>query len=264
MNCVVGVRRGAGDRRLAGQPDPDVAVVAVDRAGRGGVDRRRGPVLHPPARRVPRGEPAGLAVDGRRGHRQALRLLPLAGAEARAPQLCRDCALERRVPDPGLAAGRAPGPTGPSRSRCCARPRPGVHRRAAHAGRAGSRTRCGSPPSRSATPTRRSRPTRTCRRCSCSTSRCSSGCSCRASGWCSWPRPSPTWRTRRDVEVRRGEVAGELAGGPWPSRTPRCRGSGPAPRPSRPAVVHPWRWLYRPHAGPIGSYSAWRKGLRRS
>ena len=29
-----------------------------------------------------------------------------------------------------------------------------------------------------------------------------------------------------------------------------------------PAVVHPWRWLYRPHAGPIGSYSAWRKGLR--
>jgi deoxyribodipyrimidine photo-lyase len=29
-----------------------------------------------------------------------------------------------------------------------------------------------------------------------------------------------------------------------------------------PTVVHPWRWLYRPHGGPIGSYSAWRKGLR--
>jgi hypothetical protein len=25
-------------------------------------------------------------------------------------------------------------------------------------------------------------------------------------------------------------------------------------------VVHPWRWLSRSYAGPIGSYSAWRKG----
>jgi deoxyribodipyrimidine photo-lyase len=29
-----------------------------------------------------------------------------------------------------------------------------------------------------------------------------------------------------------------------------------------PAVVHPWRWLHRPHAGPISSYSARRKGLK--
>lgn len=68
--------------------------------------------------------------------------------------------------------------------------------------------------------------------------------------------------TRRDVEVRRGEAEGELRGravavthAPVPGF--RSRAAAVAP-----AVVHPWRWLYRPHAGPIGSYSAWRKGLK--
>jgi deoxyribodipyrimidine photo-lyase len=68
--------------------------------------------------------------------------------------------------------------------------------------------------------------------------------------------------TRRDVEVRRGEVAGELRGSavavthaPVPGFRAHAAAVGPA-------VVHPWRWLYRPHAGPIGSYSAWRKGIR--
>ncbi len=42
----------------------------------------RGCVLHPPARRVPRREPARLAVDDRRGFVEALRLQPLAGREA--------------------------------------------------------------------------------------------------------------------------------------------------------------------------------------
>ncbi len=28
------------------------------------------------------------------------------------------------------------------------------------------------------------------------------------------------------------------------------------------AVTHPWPWLARPHGGAIGSFSAWRKGLR--
>jgi deoxyribodipyrimidine photo-lyase len=27
--------------------------------------------------------------------------------------------------------------------------------------------------------------------------------------------------------------------------------------------VHPWPWLWRPHGGPIGSYTAWRKQLPR-
>jgi deoxyribodipyrimidine photo-lyase len=68
--------------------------------------------------------------------------------------------------------------------------------------------------------------------------------------------------TRRDVEVRRGQVAEELrthavavTHAPVPGF--RSRASAVAP-----AVVHPWRWLFRPHAGPIGSYSSWRKGVR--
>lgn len=59
--------------------------------------------------------------------------------------------------------------------------------------------------------------------------------------------------TRRDVEVRRGEVAGELRGravavthAPVPGFRSRAAALAPT-------VVHPWRWLYRPHAGPIGS-----------
>ncbi|HXV94260.1 MAG TPA: FAD-binding domain-containing protein [Pseudonocardia sp.] len=67
--------------------------------------------------------------------------------------------------------------------------------------------------------------------------------------------------TRREVEVRRGVVAEELAG-----RSPAVTF---APVPGfrtrvgavRPAVVHPWRWLWRPHAGPVTSYTAWRKRL---
>ncbi|WP_305783783.1 FAD-binding domain-containing protein [Symbioplanes lichenis] len=66
---------------------------------------------------------------------------------------------------------------------------------------------------------------------------------------------------RRDVEIRRGRVAEELGGrtvavtyAPVPGFRRRAEAVAPG-------VVHPWRWLYRPHAGPIGSYSAWRKGL---
>jgi deoxyribodipyrimidine photo-lyase len=31
----------------------------------------------------------------------------------------------------------------------------------------------------------------------------------------------------------------------------------------RPVELHPWPWLRRPHAGPVSSFSAWRKGLGR-
>jgi deoxyribodipyrimidine photo-lyase len=27
------------------------------------------------------------------------------------------------------------------------------------------------------------------------------------------------------------------------------------------AALHPWRWLRRPHAGSVASFSAWRRGL---
>ena len=69
--------------------------------------------------------------------------------------------------------------------------------------------------------------------------------------------------TRRDVELRRGRVAAELADravavthAPVPGF--RTRAAAVAP-----VRVHPWPWLWRPHAGPIGSYTAWRKQLPR-
>ncbi len=64
---------------------------------------------------------------------------------------------------------------------------------------------------------------------------------------------------RREVEIRRGVVAEELAGravavthAPVPGF--RSRAAAVAP-----VVVAPWPWLFRPHAGPAGSYTAWRK-----
>lgn len=64
--------------------------------------------------------------------------------------------------------------------------------------------------------------------------------------------------TRRTVEVHRGEVA-DLAArsvavtfAPVPGFRRHAETVGPA-------VLHPWPWLYRPNAGPVSSYSAWRK-----
>ncbi|WP_300016818.1 FAD-binding domain-containing protein [Pseudonocardia sp.] len=67
--------------------------------------------------------------------------------------------------------------------------------------------------------------------------------------------------TRREVAVHRGAVAAELRG-----RAPAVT-HAPVPGFRRhaarvtPAEVHPWPWLWRPHAGPVSSYSAWRKWL---
>jgi deoxyribodipyrimidine photo-lyase len=68
--------------------------------------------------------------------------------------------------------------------------------------------------------------------------------------------------TRREVVLRRGTVADELRG--------RAMAVTHAPVPGfrrhaarvAPAEVHPWPWLWRPHAGPVSSYSAWRKKAR--
>ena len=67
--------------------------------------------------------------------------------------------------------------------------------------------------------------------------------------------------TRRPVELHRGRVTDELAGrrlavtfAPVPGFRRRCEALAPA-------VVHPWRWLFRPRAGRMQSYSAWRKGM---
>ncbi|MEH3034698.1 MAG: hypothetical protein PGN07_11905 [Aeromicrobium erythreum] len=68
---------------------------------------------------------------------------------------------------------------------------------------------------------------------------------------------------RRDVEVRLGPVADELAGrsvavtfAPVPWFTKRSRDVALA-------AVHPWPWLARPTAQRLTSYSAWRKGVSR-
>ena len=65
--------------------------------------------------------------------------------------------------------------------------------------------------------------------------------------------------TRREVAVHRGGVATELRG--------RAPAVTHAPVPGfrvhaatvDVAEIRPWPWLWRPHAGPVSSYSAWRK-----
>jgi len=68
--------------------------------------------------------------------------------------------------------------------------------------------------------------------------------------------------TRREVQVLRGDPVEALAGGGvattfapvpgWRRRSARIA----------PAEVHPWPWLVRPHAGPAGSFTAWRTAAR--
>lgn len=69
--------------------------------------------------------------------------------------------------------------------------------------------------------------------------------------------------TRRSLEVRLGDPVDELAGRrvaatftPVPGWRRRAARIGPA-------EVHPWPWLVRPHGGPAGSFSAWRRAARR-
>lgn len=69
--------------------------------------------------------------------------------------------------------------------------------------------------------------------------------------------------TRRPVELRRGRVPEELADravsvthAPVPGFRRHAAAVGPV-------QVHPWRWLWRPHGGSVGSYTAWRKRLPR-
>jgi deoxyribodipyrimidine photo-lyase len=67
--------------------------------------------------------------------------------------------------------------------------------------------------------------------------------------------------TRRPVEMRRGRVADELAGRRLAVSFAPVPGFRRRAAELEPAVVHPWPWLFRPRAGRIQSYSAWRKGM---
>lgn len=68
---------------------------------------------------------------------------------------------------------------------------------------------------------------------------------------------------RRAVLVRRGVVAAELDGTPVAVTHAPVPGFVTRSAAVRPVVVHPWPWLYRPHAGPVTSFTAWRRRLPR-
>ena len=109
-----------------------------------------------------------------------------------------------------------------------------------------------------ATPTRPG-PPRTGRRCSSSTSRCSPGSSCPASGWCSWRDLAQ----RRTVEVHKGDPVTVLTGRPLAvTHTPV---PGFAVRAAGLEVVarHPWPWLRRPAGGSVASFTAWVRNHER-
>lgn len=102
MACVDLAVGEARDQRLAGQPDPDVARLAVVRAGRVRLAGRGRTLRAPPARRVGGRQPAGLAVDRRHRHGEAVRLQPLAGTQAR-PRPLPDLPAQRPLPHRWLA-----------------------------------------------------------------------------------------------------------------------------------------------------------------
>jgi deoxyribodipyrimidine photo-lyase len=66
------------------------------------------------------------------------------------------------------------------------------------------------------------------------------------------------------VQVWRGDPVEVLAGGGVATTFAPVPGWRRRSSLIEPDEVHPWEWLARPHAGPAGSFSAWRKGLERS
>jgi len=67
----------------------------------------------------------------------------------------------------------------------------------------------------------------------------------------------------RPLLVRRGAVGAELAVvGPVATTFAPVPGWHRTAARVRPAVVHPWPWLRRPHGGPIASYSSWARPAR--
>ena len=67
---------------------------------------------------------------------------------------------------------------------------------------------------------------------------------------------------RRPLEVRRGAVVPELAGGSWAATWTPVPGWARRAAGIRPVEVHPWPWLARPRPSSLRSFSAWRRDLR--
>ena len=135
LDGVPGLRRGRAPRRgLGGQPDPDVARLAVVRPRRGRLVGGRAGDVRPPARRVPGGQRPGLAVDDRHRQHQGVRVQPLAGAEA-GPAALPALPAARRLPDRGLARGAPAAGDRPGRPEPRADPRRARRRSRARAAR---------------------------------------------------------------------------------------------------------------------------------
>ena len=66
---------------------------------------------------------------------------------------------------------------------------------------------------------------------------------------------------RRDVEVRRGVVADELADRAVAATWAPVPGWQSIARRVEPVEIHPWPWLVRPGRAPVRSFSAWRKSV---
>ncbi len=70
--------------------------------------------------------------------------------------------------------------------------------------------------------------------------------------------------TRREVEVLRGPPAQVLAGRRLAATFTPVPGWRERAAALDVTALHPWPWLARPHGGPMGSFSAWRKRLPRT
>jgi deoxyribodipyrimidine photo-lyase len=68
--------------------------------------------------------------------------------------------------------------------------------------------------------------------------------------------------TRREVRVHLGDPAAELAGARVATTYAPVPGWHRRAAAIAPVVVHPWPWLVRPHGGPAGSFTAWRRAAR--
>jgi deoxyribodipyrimidine photo-lyase len=69
--------------------------------------------------------------------------------------------------------------------------------------------------------------------------------------------------TRRPVELHRGRVDDELADRRLAVTFAPVPGFRRLAARLEPAEAHPWPWLFRPRAGRLQSYTAWRKGMPR-
>jgi deoxyribodipyrimidine photo-lyase len=70
--------------------------------------------------------------------------------------------------------------------------------------------------------------------------------------------------TRRPVELRRGTVPDELGDRRLAVTFAPVPGFRRLAAVVDPAEVHPWPWLFRPRAGRLQSYTAWRTGMPRT